>query len=241
MMARPLLRALAALKPAITLRAAGPPGLIELLSGDGGIDELEAWPDRGAARAELMRRVRGWKPDAALILPPSFSSALAARRSGAPRRIGFASEGRSPLLTDAWRRPSRGDLHLAAEYLALRLPLSRAHPAFAALAAPDRGDALALPALEVEGAARDAARALRSSLAPESAPLALLAPGARYGPAKRWSADRYVELGRRLISRGFALAVCGTREEAAICDQVAAGANVRSLAGQTPLATLAAL
>jgi len=36
-----------------------------------------------------MRGVRGWHPAAALILPPSFSSAFYAAMSGAGRRIGF--------------------------------------------------------------------------------------------------------------------------------------------------------
>src|SRR5260221_9673324 len=175
-MSRPLLHAIARQRPQISVRAAGPTALVELLKGDGAIDELEPWPEDGAGEASLLGRVRDWKPDAALVLPPSFSSALAARRTGARRSIGFAADLRSPLLTDPWRRPSRGDLHLGAEYLALLAPLARAHAAFASLAEPGGEAALMPPVLPIEPRARESARALRSSLGLGSARLPPVAP-----------------------------------------------------------------
>ena len=63
--------------------------------------------------------MRAWRPDAALVLPPSFSSAWFAFRTGAGTRVGFGHEARSWLLTRALRRGARGDAHLSEEYLRL--------------------------------------------------------------------------------------------------------------------------
>src|SRR5262249_22055659 len=138
-----------------------------------------------------------------------------------------------PLLTDALKRPPRGDVHLAVEYLAL---LDR-------LAPPDRDamDWLRMPPLAVAPEAAEAARRVRSRLPGPAAPLALIAPGARYGPAKRWGAERYAELARRLIARGHTVAVCGGAEERETCERVAGAAGALSLAGETSLDELAGL
>jgi lipopolysaccharide heptosyltransferase II len=80
----------------------------------------------------------------------------------------------------------------------------------------------------------------------DGARLAVLGPGAIYGPAKRWEAERFTELGRRLAARGFNLAVCGTAAERETCAAVAAGiaerhpgsGAVASLAGVTTLEAL---
>ena len=188
--------------------------------------------------------MRAWKPDAALVLPPSFSSALDAWRTGARVRVGFAGEWRSPLLTRAVHRPSRGARHLSEEYLDLG----------AAMDAPANGGArdeasIALAPLRVSDAAREIARNLLRQRGLADRPLALLGPGAIYGPAKRWEAERYAELGVRLAARGFAIAVCGTAAEREGCGAVAAriakgGAHsppVASLAGETTLEALCGL
>lgn len=55
--------------------------------------------------------------DLFFVLPDSASSAMMAMASGAKKRIGFRNEGRSLLLTHAYRKPS--NLHRAEEYAAL--------------------------------------------------------------------------------------------------------------------------
>ena len=74
-------------------------------------------------------RVRGWQRavadlrsealQAAVLLAPSFESALTARAAGIPVRVGHATDGRAPLLThavaaDADRHRSDGFLDIAA-------------------------------------------------------------------------------------------------------------------------------
>jgi len=229
LLARPLLHALRRAHPRAELRIVGPASLLDTLSADPVADAWEPWPGRGAGRGALAARVAAWRPETALVLPPSFSSAWFAWRSGARTRIGYAHEGRSFLLTHALRRPARGERHLSEEYLELGR---------AAGAVP-----CAAPALAVRPASLDAARSLLRARGIAGAPVAILGPGAIYGPAKRWSAVRFAALAVALARDGFRVLVCGTRSDAAVCADVAARAGnaVQSLAGETSLELQAGL
>ena len=224
-MARPALHALRAAHPRAEITACGPGALLELLAPEGLWRRAEALP--GAPG--LVGRLRAARFDAALVLPPSFSSAWLALRSGARLRVGFAHEGRSFLLTRALRRPERGDLHLSREYLQLSASLE-------AREVPLRG--LGMDA----GTVREAGALLARAGLGER-PFAILGPGAAYGPAKRWSTERFAALGRQLAARGMALLVCGAASERGVCEAVSAaiGARARSLAGETSLPVQAAL
>ncbi len=222
LMARPLLRALRDSFREASIRAVGPAALLELLAADRAWDEAHAWPLTSSARVSL----RSPRADCAIVLPPSFSSAWFALGTGARERVGFAHEGRSPLLTRALRRPPRGDLHLSREYLRL------GEAAGAVSGGP--------PApLAVSAEARAAAVELSGTSG--GVPYALLAPGAAYGPAKRWPADRFAEAGRRLSKAGMRVLACGTAAERAVCEAVASVCGGTALAGRTPLPVLAAL
>jgi lipopolysaccharide heptosyltransferase II len=225
LMARPFLHALAQVHGGAERRGVGPAPLLELLDADRVLDPRDPWPteDQGARR-QLVDRVRAWHPDLAFVLPPSFSSAWFAWRTRAPERVGFAHEGRSVLLTRALRRGERGERHLSEEYLSL-LGAERA----------------SLPPLRLGPSAEAGASALVSDLGLENARLALVAPSALYGPAKRWPEARFVELSLRLAREGFTVLVCGTSSERALCEAVARGAGARSVAGRTDLATQAGL
>ena len=85
LMARPLLFGLRAALPGAGVWCVGPEAALELLRGDGTADELLSWPADGAARRALRERLRCWRADLALVLPPSFSSAWQVWRAGARR------------------------------------------------------------------------------------------------------------------------------------------------------------
>ena len=105
-MARPLLHALRAAWPGARLLAVGPEPLLALVTAEGVAHEAYSWPRDPAGRRATTARVRECAPDLALVLPASFSSAWLAWNSGARERVGYRSEGRSPLLTRALpRRP----------------------------------------------------------------------------------------------------------------------------------------
>ena len=240
MLARPLLHALRRLHLGAAIDAVGDPAHLELLAPEGVIDRAHAWPRDAAARDGLARELRAAPADAAFVLPPSFSSAWFAWRTGARERIGYAHELRGPLLTRALRRPERGASHLSLEYLALAGALAGAP---AATRLPGSAAAGALPLLAPPPGAAAQAEAALARHAVETRPLAVLGPAARYGPAKRWAPSRFAAVGRALAERGFRVLVCGAPAERSECEAVAAaaGGDVVSLAGATGLPALAAL
>jgi ADP-heptose:LPS heptosyltransferase len=77
----------------------------------------------------------------------------------------------------------------------------------------------------------------------ETKPVALLVPGAApHRPAKRWPADRYAELARRLSARGFAIQLIGGPDEAGLASRIQSDTPmVMNLVGRTDLAGVAAL
>lgn len=232
LMARPLLFALRAAHPGAELWCVGPPTSHGLLIGDQIVDSLLVWSGDHVLDGLVVARARAWRPDAALVLPPSFSSAWFAWRTRARARVGYRGEGRALLLTRALRGSARGDRHLAEEYLALGAGLGVA----GCLEAP--------PCLRVSDADVDGARfAVRGTPARDLVPFALLGPGARYGPAKRWAPERFAEVGRVFSARGLAVLVVGRGDERVACEEVAAriGPRAASLAGRTGLGELVAL
>jgi len=183
-MAEPLLATLAERNEAITVAAlswvapafAAMPevdAVLELPFAHGRLD----WNARARVAASLRHRF-----DVAYVLPNSLKAALVPWLARIPRRVGYRGEGRAVLLTHALERP-RG-----------RPPMV---PFYGALA----------------GAGFDSARRPRLQLAPERIDTALaahglvastywtFAPGAEYGPAKRWPAARYAALARALHAR----------------------------------------
>jgi heptosyltransferase-2 len=162
------------------------------------------------------------------VLPPSFSSAWMAWRSGVPERIGYRGHFRGPLLLPALthRAPERS-VHLAREYLDLvdpRLGLD-CYP----------------PRLDLPGAwvVEQLARICREL--PER--FVAIAPGAVYGPAKAWPAERYRELALGLRDRsGIPVVLLGTAEEHALAEQVRnAEVGVINWCGTTDLSGLVAV
>lgn len=77
----------------------------------------------------------------------------------------------------------------------------------------------------------------------ETRPLALLVPGAApHRPAKRWPADRYADLARRLGDLGCAVELVGGAAETTLAQDIATAApGAANLAGRTDPAGLATL
>lgn len=217
LMARPLVHALRTAHARATITAVGPPVLLDLLAADAAWDRAEPLP----LTSEAWSRLRSTRAEVAVICPPSFSSAWMALRLGVPRRVGFRSDGRAWLLTDALPRAPRGDVHLASEYAMLGERVG---------ARPAPWRSLPVPAE-------------RARFAPAGGTWVVLGPGAIYGPAKRWPAEAFAEVGRRLARAGHAVLVCGAAADADVCSAVARGIGVAatSLAGRTSLVEQAAL
>lgn len=184
--------------------------------------------DRTATSAGAFgRSLRGQGHTHLFVLPPSFSSAWMALRTGIRHRIGYRGEGRSWLLRPALRhRHAPRSVHLAQEYLDLLQPWLQAVPG-------DFPARLAVPPGWVE--------AHRPPGAP-AAPYVVLAPGAEYGPAKQWPPEHYRALAQALDAAGWCVVVAGLAKDRALADGVLAGlARGVNLCGETELPGLAAL
>jgi heptosyltransferase-2 len=179
-----------------------------------------------AARGALARTLRRNRYTRALVLPNSWKSALVPWLARIPRRTGYVGEARWGLLNDARRLDAR------------RLP--RLVDRFAALAARP-GDLVPLPPapILVPDAANRAAVSDALALHADR-PVAILCPGAEYGPAKRWPPTHFAKLAARFAADGMAVWLVGSPNDtlAAAAVLEAAGTDarrVRDLTGRTDL------
>lgn len=193
-----------------------------------------AWSRK--ARYSLAGTLRRERPRAALLLTDSLSSALLAFLAGIPARIGYAAEGRSLLLTKRVARvaPSRFTARTD-EYRALARAAGLAVDAHA-------------PTLTATSAERAAASELlaRAGVAAASGSV-VVAPGAAYGPAKQWGAERFGEAAAAIAGpRGWPVVAVGSPADRSVGAEVtarvrAAGASAYDLTGATALAELVGL
>ena len=141
--------------------------------------------------AKLIRELQAEHFDAALLLQNAFQAAWMAWRARIPLRIGYARDGRSLLLHDAVEPPLPGAYgHQVYYYLQL---LFRA----GLIDKPQPVEEIRLRLSEVE---QDWAEKKLEALG-LSGPRFLvgIAPGAAFGPAKRWLPERFAGLADRLI------------------------------------------
>jgi len=69
-------------------------------------------------------------------------------------------------------------------------------------------------------------------------PVAILCPGAEYGPAKRWPSEHFIALARRFLDEGFAVWLLGSPNDRPSAKPIAEGLHeVRDLTGVTDLGT----
>ena len=175
-------------------------------------------------RRALAREIRARGYTNCFVLPHSFKSALIPWFAGIPRRVGYAGEGRRVLLTDARRLE--------------RKAMPRLVDRMAALAAPRGYRVPTLPAPVLVPKAANAAAAMRALTLSTRRPIAVLCPGAEFGPAKRWPAEHFIALGRRLLDDGYAVWLLGSpNDQAAAIPIASALAGVRDLTGRTDLGT----
>jgi heptosyltransferase-2 len=156
------------------------------------------------ARRVLARRIGG-QFDTAYVLPNSFKSALLPLLAGIPKRIGYLGEARIGLLTHRLKNPVKGQRPpMVAFYSALsgETGLEADRPVL------QMPDAEITPALAQLGLQRGA--------------FVVFAPGAEYGPAKRWPAAHFSALAKGL---DVPVVLLGSGKEAALCEEIAAPVN----------------
>ena len=164
------------------------------------------------ARRSLARQLHG-RFDSAYVLPNSLKSALLPLLAGIPRRVGYLGEARVGLLTHRLKNPKD------------KPPMVAFYSALSGEAGVE-GDRprLALQAAQVDAVLR------RHELARGG--YVVMAPGAEFGPAKRWP---HFDALAALLDRPVLL--LGSAKEAPQCEAIRAAApdRCRNLAGQTSL------
>lgn len=170
------------------------------------------------ARRKFGRELHG-RFDTAYVLPNSLKSALLPFLASVPRRVGYLGEARIGLLTHRLRNP-RDKPPMVAFYSALSGEGGLEH---------DR-PRLQLPTSEVDAVLQKHGLARGGYV--------VMAPGAEFGPAKRW--PHFGGLAA-LLDRPVLL--LGSGKEAQLCEAIRAQApdRCRNLAGQTALAEAFAL
>ncbi len=170
-------------------------------------DKQGVGPETGG-RGDLVRLLRDERLDMAVVLPNSFRAALLAWRVGAKRRVGYAVQWRSWLLTDRVPPPREGGRIVPTNMVDRYLRLC------AAVGCTDL-----TKDEKVFESDRDIVRAneLLASLGVGATDeLIVLIPGAAYGPSKLWGAERFAAAADALAERRRAkvLAHVGPGEEA---------------------------
>lgn len=178
-----------------------------------------------AARREMARRLHG-RFACAYVCPNSLKSALIPWWAGIPERVGYRGESRYFLINHCIPEPAGERPPMTGFYAAL------AGDDTVGDVSPDLRPRLALP----EGTAGGTTSALQLP-----AHYVVMAPGAEYGPAKRWPAERFAQVARHL---NVPVVLLGSAKESDACNAIAdqaGGSNangagsVVNLAGRTTL------
>lgn len=202
-----------------------------ILEGNADLNQVLAFPFHWTAVPSMVRTLRLLRFDWVVDLQGLLRSGLLARISGAERRIGFAAGGEgSPLFYTDRVMIQDPVMHAVDRYLkvAESLDASVDRPSFRIPAAP-----------EDERWAEETIAGFRAG----SGPAVILNPSARR-PDKRWPAERFAEIGRRLADRfGARLFIIGGPDDLERAERLAAALPHHSanLAGKTSLGRLASV
>jgi heptosyltransferase II len=214
------------------------PWVADLFSGQPLVDEVILYESPGPhegirGKWRLAKELRRKRFDLAILFQNAFEAALIAFGAGIPERAGYSTDGRGILLTRAVpvdRKVKKG--HQVDYYRAMT----------AALGLPNLPGvpALALTGFQVE----DGERILKSRGLDGTRPIIGFAPGAAYGPAKRWFPERYSALADR-FSRDWGARILifgsfGDRDTASSIKE-RARAEIFDFTGQTTLSQAIAL
>lgn len=173
-------------------------------------------------RYNLARQLRGHF-DAAYVGPNSFKSALVPWLAGIKKRIGYLGESRRWLLTQRVPNPSPGHTPPMVDFYMALAGVTHAEPADAR---PRLQPNIAL-VVSTLGNLR---------IQPQS--YYVIAPGAEYGPAKRWPTHHFAVLAGQLT---LPVLLLGADKDAQACAEIARIVNAArpgqcsNLAGRTSL------
>ncbi len=234
-MATPILTDLRKAFPKSSMTAMCRFPICELLKEDDAIDELFCFHpisfsfSRREERRSLFAKIEAGKYDLGILLTNSFSSAWLFWQGNVQRRLGYAGHFRRGLLTDVVKRPI--SLHQIDCYKKLLEPLGISHS--------QTRPRLFLGIKEIE----ESKELLYQRGYVKGAPLIGMNPGAAYGSAKCWPAERFRDLAKKFVKEGFFVVFFGDMASRDLIHDICRDlpSSVMNLAGVTSLRELASL
>ena len=187
---------------------------------------------------QLAGELRQEQFDCAILLQNAFEAALITLAAGIPVRGGYTTDGRGLLLTHGVHKINELNKKHEVNYYQRILRGLGLQPAVNELE-------LFIPGEQIDGAKQRVEEL--TGLRPGSVPLVGFNPGAAFGPAKRWPAEKFAELAEMICSRTKARIVLfgsSADRETAAAIKAQAGDNASrmiDLAGATSLIEAMAL
>ena len=235
-MSIPALREIRLVRPEAQITILARQWVADLYAREDFCDDILIYDNTGSHRGlrgkrRLASEISGRCFDQAILLQNAFDAALIAWLARIPVRIGFARDGRRPLLTQAIPPPKAGETPPHQRFYYLEL-LRRAGWI---AEIPECAD------IRLHGVdkASESGRALWRERGLPEGPWIGVSPGAAYGSAKRWIPEHFAQAARALASELDArVAVFGSRAEAPLARSIAGqiGPVAVCLAGETSLA-----
>jgi heptosyltransferase-2 len=201
--------------------------------------ERRSWRDT----ARTVRQVRSGGYDAAVLFQNAFEAALVARLARVRRIVGYPTDGRRYLLTDAIpleREHARE--HQSRYYMRIAAGFEQAILGTLRIDVERPDTSLVAP----ESSRERAAAILAACGAPSGAPVAVLNAGATNSRAKQWPPDRFASVGDALVERsGGIVALVGSAGDVEVSRRVAGAMRRRDravvVAGRTSVFDLVGL
>lgn len=178
-------------------------------------------------RLKLGRELRAFHYDQVIFIPNSLKSAIAPFWARIQQRTGWRKEWpRSLLLTDNRQLNKKRWPRMVERFAALGIAAGANLP-----------NPLPWPRLEIS-AAKLAATLQKYALTRPAKPVLVIAPGAEFGPSKRWPAPYFATVANTKIQQGWEVWLFGSNRDQEIAAKVNALTNnhCRNFTGQTTLA-----
>ncbi len=175
----------------------------------------------------VIRQIRGQGFDLAILFQNAFEAALLTFLGGIKNRVGYNTDGRGFLLSHGVRR--RDDImkgHQVEYYLAILRGMG--------WEAKSKDPTLFVDPKEIE----NLGAVLLTNGINEGDFVVALSPGAIYGPAKRWPAERFAQIGDWATEKwGAKVLILGSEGEKEICEGVSVAMKqpALDLSGMTSL------
>jgi heptosyltransferase-2 len=229
-MCEPALRGLRRLFPDAHITLLVKPAVVDLFAGHPALTRVLTYDTKGrhaglSGKWTLAGQLRRQGFDLAILFQNAFEAAFLTFLAGVPRRYGYATDGRSLLLSDPVAVPDRSMLvHQVRYYWDLLKPLGLTGdpPAPELVVFPEEEQAMA-------------GRFVQSGLTATDVVVGIN-PGSTYGEAKRWLPERFADVTERLCrtirespGQHVSVVIFGAKGEEPLGQEIAARLSSRSL------------